>query len=128
VPERSGEVAATDIVKSDSVTLIDLLAEIDQSVDPSLGAHLVMGNGSSHTSKETRRWLEAHPRLVAHYTPRHASWVNMVELFFSIITRKVLRDEAASPPATTWSSGSCASSPATTRQPGHLPGPTQVSR
>jgi len=30
-------VAATDIVKSDSVTLIDLLAEIDQSVDPSLG-------------------------------------------------------------------------------------------
>jgi len=46
-----------------------------------------MGNGSSHTSKETRRWLEAHPRLVAHHTPRHASWVSMVELSFSIITR-----------------------------------------
>ncbi len=50
-----------------------LLAEIDQSVDPSLGVHLVMGNGSSHTSKETRRWLEVHPRLVAGYneTARH---------------------------------------------------------
>jgi len=84
------EVLATDIVKSDSVTFIDFLAEIDHNVDPSLGVHLVMGNGSSHTSKETRRWLEAHPRFVAHYTPRHASWVSMVELFFSIITRKVL--------------------------------------
>ena len=34
---------------------------------------------------------QQHPRLVAHYTPKHASWVNQVELFFSIITRKVLK-------------------------------------
>lgn len=32
-----------------------------------------------------------HPRFVAHYTPVHASWVNQVELFFSIITRKVIK-------------------------------------
>ncbi|MGH9155788.1 MAG: hypothetical protein ACRD1K_08165 [Acidimicrobiales bacterium] len=31
------------------------------------------------------------PRFVAHYTPVHASWVNQVELFLSIITRKVIK-------------------------------------
>ncbi len=37
-------------------------------------------------------WLEGHPRFVAHYTPPHASWVNQVELFFSILQRKVIRN------------------------------------
>ena len=32
----------------------------------------------------------AHPRWVVHYTPPHASWVNQIELFFSILQRKVI--------------------------------------
>jgi transposase len=50
-----------------------------------------MDNGSSHTSKLTKAWLEVHPRFVVHHTPVHASWLNQVEAFFSILTRKVLR-------------------------------------
>lgn len=88
---HSGEVLATDIDRNNSLTFIDFLDEIDRNVAPALQIHLVMDNGSSHTSKETRKWLAAHPRFVAHYTPKHASWVNMVELFFSIVTRKVLK-------------------------------------
>jgi transposase len=88
---HSGEVLARDIARNDSPTFTAFLAEIDTNLDPLLEIHLVMDNGSSHTSKETKAWLAAHPRFVAHYTPKHASWVNMVELFFSIITRKVLR-------------------------------------
>jgi transposase len=88
---HSGEVLGTDIARNDSATFIDFLEQIDRDVAPSLVIHLVMDNGSSHTSKETKRWLAAHPRFVAHYTPKHASWVNMVELFFSITTRKVLK-------------------------------------
>ena len=52
----------------------------------------MLDNGSSHTAKATKRWLDAHPRFVAHYTPPHASWVNQVELFFSILQRKVIRN------------------------------------
>ncbi len=37
-------------------------------------------NGSSHIAKATKRWLEAHPRFVAHSTPPHASRVHEVEL------------------------------------------------
>jgi len=88
---HSGEVLATDIAANNSVTFIDFLEEIDANVAPSLAIHLVMDNGSSHTSHATRDWLSTHPRFVAHYTPKHASWVNMVELFFSIVTRKVLK-------------------------------------
>jgi transposase len=88
---HSGEVLATDIARNDSVTFIAFLEEIDRNVDPGLTIHLVMDNGSSHTSKLTGAWLAGHPRFVVHYTPKHASWVNMVELFFSIITRKVLK-------------------------------------
>lgn len=88
---HSGTVHATDIARNDSRTFTAFLEDIERAVDPRLAIHLVLDNGSSHTSKETTAWLAAHPRFVAHYTPKHASWVNMVELFFSIITRKVLR-------------------------------------
>jgi transposase len=88
---HSGEVLGTDIARNNSLTFIDFLDQIDRNVAPSLDIHLVMDNGSSHTSKETKKWLAAHSRFVAHYTPKHASWVNMIELFFSIATRKVLK-------------------------------------
>jgi transposase len=37
-----------------------------------------MDNGSSHTSRATRAWLAAHPRITVTYTPKHASWLNKV--------------------------------------------------
>lgn len=88
---HSGEVLATTIARNNSVTFIDFLADIHCQVDPDLTIHLIVDNGSSHTSKATRKWLAQHPRFVTHYTPKHASWVNQVELFFSILTRRVLR-------------------------------------
>jgi transposase len=55
--------------------------------------HIVWDNGSTHTSKETRNFLEGETgcRLVTHYTPKHASWLNQAELFFSIFSRRYLR-------------------------------------
>ena len=56
--------------------------------------HLVLDNGSSHVSKKTSEWL-THPkreqRFVVHHTPTHASWLNQIELFFSIPGRRLLR-------------------------------------
>ena len=89
---HSGQVLAQDIARNNSATFIEFLEHLDTVVDGELAVHLVLDNGSSHTSKATRAWLESHPRFVAHYTPKHASWVNQVELFFSILTRKVLRN------------------------------------
>lgn len=89
---HSGQVLAEPIPgKNDSVNFCEFLADIDRVVDPNLEIHVVLDNGSSHRSKYTTAWFKAHPRWVVHFTPPHASWVNQVELFFSILQRKVIR-------------------------------------
>jgi transposase len=60
-------------------------------VPPHLAVHLVLDNGSSHVAKATKAWLAQHPRFHVHHTPPHASWLNQVELFFSILTRRLLK-------------------------------------
>ncbi|GAA4346245.1 hypothetical protein GCM10023165_30850 [Variovorax defluvii] len=51
----------------------------------------VMDNGSSHRGDAcVRRLTQAHPRLVPVHAPVHASWLNQIEIYFSIVQRKVL--------------------------------------
>ncbi len=57
---------------------------------PHLDIHLIMDNGSSHTSRATRAWIAARPRIKVTYTPKHASWLDMAELWFSVLTRRLL--------------------------------------
>ena len=45
---------------------------------------------TSTRTKAARHWLQRHPRVHFHYTPAHASWVNLVECFFSILGRQGL--------------------------------------
>lgn len=90
---HNGEVLAEPIPgKNDSKNFCEFLDQINRAIDPSLEIHVVLDNGSSHTSKYTKAWFAAHPRWVVHYTPPHASWVNQVELFFSILQRKVIQN------------------------------------
>ena len=88
---HNGQVLAEPINgRNDSVNFCGFLDEIDRVVDPDLKIHVILDNASSHTSKHTRRWFAEHPRWVTHHTPPHASWVNQIELFFSILQRKVI--------------------------------------
>jgi transposase len=87
----TGEVLADRIRRNDSATFIRFLAMLDQMILPHLRIHLIMDNGSSHTSKATRAWLAAHPRFAVTCTPKHASWLNIIEQWFSLLTRKLLR-------------------------------------
>jgi transposase len=87
----AGEVIAERIDRNDSVTFIRFLAMLDQMTPPHLRIHLIMDNGSSHTSRATRAWLAAHPRFSVTYTPKHASWLNIIEQWFGVLTRRLLR-------------------------------------
>ena len=94
---HTGEVLAEPIPDkaaggNNSANFCVFLDAIDRAVDPALAIHVILDNGSSHVSKETKAWLAAHPRWIVHYTPPHASWVNQVELFFSILQRKVINN------------------------------------
>jgi transposase len=88
----TGQVLADTIPRNDSDNFCAFLATVDTAVDPALAIHVILDNGSSHTSKQTGAWFRAHPRWEVHFTPKHASWVNQVELFFSILQRKVIRN------------------------------------
>lgn len=54
--------------------------------------HLVLDNGSTHTSKATTAYLNEHAEtFVTYFTPVHASWLNLCENFFSTFSRRYLR-------------------------------------
>jgi transposase len=52
---------------------------------------VVLDNLNTHKGKLAEQWLEKHPLVSFHYTPTHASWVNLIECFFSILTRQGLQ-------------------------------------
>ena len=53
--------------------------------------HLVVDNYATHNHPAVRAWLARNPRITLHFTPTSGSWLNLVEVFFSIITRQAIR-------------------------------------
>lgn len=51
--------------------------------------HVILDNYCTH--KKCDAWLEAHPNVHFHFTPTSASWLNQVEIWFDILSRKALR-------------------------------------
>ena len=58
---------------------------------PGRELHVVLDNSSTHSTPDVRAWLEAHPNVHFHFTPTGASWINMIEAWFGILTRKSVR-------------------------------------
>ena len=57
---------------------------------PDKELHVILDNLNTHKPKHDR-WLAKHPLVHFHYTPTHASWLNQVEVWFSILWRQALR-------------------------------------
>jgi len=64
---------------------------------PETELHVILDNLSTHKPKHDR-WLARHPLVHFHYTPTHASWLNQVEVWSSILTQAVLRGLSATAP------------------------------
>lgn len=73
------------------VEFIRFLNVIDQETPPERELHLVLDNLSVHKTLEVAAWLEQHGRFHLHFTPTHASWLNQVEIWFSILSRQILK-------------------------------------
>ena len=52
--------------------------------------HLIMDNYAAHKHPKVREWLAANPRIRVHFTPTHASWLNLVECWFSMAERQAI--------------------------------------
>jgi transposase len=57
---------------------------------PDQDLHLVMDNYSAHKHANVKTWLAANPRVHVHFTPTHASWMNLVEVWFSLAERQAI--------------------------------------
>ena len=87
---QSGKVLAR---VQQSRTSADFLAFMDEvaAAYPRQRLCVVLDNLNTHKNQPARDWLAAHPQVTFHYTPTHASWVNLIECFFSILTRQGLQ-------------------------------------
>jgi transposase len=75
-----------------SKEFIEFLALIERHYPSDWKLRIILDNHSSHVSKETMEWLKTKPnRFEFVYTPKHGSWLNIIEVFFSKMARAFLR-------------------------------------
>jgi transposase len=89
----SGKVHALVRDRHRSREFIEFLKLLDAAYPARTAIKLILDNHSAHISKETKTWLADRPagRFEFTFTPKHGSWLNLVEGFFSKFARSVLR-------------------------------------
>ena len=89
----TGKVHALVKERHRSREFIEFLKLLNAAYPASTAIKLILDNHSAHISRETQAWLAAQPtgRFEFTFTPKHGSWLNLIEGFFSKFTRSVLR-------------------------------------
>lgn len=88
----TGEVIARTKKRHRAKDFVSFLGELDKAVEDHLEVHVILDNLSAHKAPPVARWLVRHPRFHhLHFTPTYASWLNLVERFFALLTEEALR-------------------------------------
>jgi transposase len=89
----TGQVHALVKDRHRSREFVEFLKLLDAAYPAKTAIQLILDNHSAHVSKETKAWLGAQPdgRFQFTFTPKHGSWLNLVEGFFSKLARSALR-------------------------------------
>jgi transposase len=66
------------------------LDTVDANTPPELDLHLILDNAATHKTALIQRWVLTRPRMHLHFTPTSASWINLVECWFSLLQRREL--------------------------------------
>jgi len=89
----TGQVHALVKDRHRSREFIEFLNRLDAAYPAVTAIKIILDNHSAHVSQETKAWLAARPegRFRFVFTPKHGSWLNLVEGFFAKAARSVLR-------------------------------------
>jgi transposase len=88
----TGIITATVEDRHRSIEFIGFLKTVEQNYPDNQKIKIILDNHSSHISKETMKYLATKPnRFEFVFTPKHASWLNLVETFFGKLARTMLR-------------------------------------
>ena len=93
----TGQVQAGHYQRRRRVEFLDFMNQV-VATHPEGDLHIILDNLSTHKPKDDA-WLRAHPRVHLHYTPTHASWLNQVEVWFSVLSRAALVGASFTSPA-----------------------------
>ena len=88
---KAGTVIGSCKPRHRSVEFRAFLEQVESSVARDLEVHLVLDNLKTHKTKLIHDWLLQHPRFHLHFTPTSASWLNLVECWFSVLSRRRLQ-------------------------------------
>lgn len=88
---HTGHVQGMFMSRSTNQEFKSFLEQIYDNTPSGKAIHIIADNLSLHKHKNIKQWLEAHPRVRMHFTPTHASWLNQIELWFSILQRQRLK-------------------------------------
>ena len=87
---HQGKVITSCVPHHTHKEFLDFLKQLMKTY-PEVELYLIADNLSAHKHKNVKAWLEKHPMVKLHFTPTHASWLNQVEIWFGILSRKVIR-------------------------------------
>jgi transposase len=88
---KTGKVVGDLHRRHRSMEFRKFLDSIEASVPASLDVHLILDNYGTHKTAMIRRWLAKRPHYHLHFPPTGASWINLVERFFALLTEKQIR-------------------------------------
>ncbi len=88
---KSGNLIGQTKSRHRSVEFRSFLDTIEENLPPELDIHLILDNYGTHKTQLIRDWLAKRPRFHLHFTPTSASWLNLVERWFALLTDKQLR-------------------------------------
>jgi hypothetical protein len=91
----TGKVTAAHKKRRRRIEFLDFMNDI-VAAWPDTAIHVVLDNLNTHKPRNDR-WLKRHPNVTFHFTPTRASWLNQVEIWFSILQEKSLSDESFTP-------------------------------
>lgn len=88
---KTGKIIGQNQQRHRSEEFRNFLDTIEKNVPEALDVHLIMDNYGTHKTKLIQDWLAKRPRFHTHFTPTSASWLNLVERWFALLTERQLR-------------------------------------
>jgi len=85
----TGEITAGTTIQKRRVEFQEFMSGLVADISQDKEIHVILDNYCIH--KRNDSWLERHPNVHSHFTPTSASWLNQVEIWFGILSRKTLR-------------------------------------
>lgn len=88
---HSGEITANTIESNNTETFLSFLKKLDRKYR-NKHLHIIVDNHSTHKNKIIKEWMSHKRKITMHFTPTYSSWLNMIEIWFGILTKDVLKN------------------------------------